>query len=833
MAKTKYSIKDILENVGVLYPFEYISSICKYNAEEKSITQFIEGMNRIINTYGNYGYKNPINGISDKFFSEFEKLYKKNSDIIDVPSLIFITAIQLGIDIKDPNAQDSLYIPRVFLRKERENANEYIRRALESVDTVLCTNEGDVIEALLPKVYLNPSKYYIEENGATKIDNTKCIPNYEQKMRLLEIVKDQNMDFGYLLKYTHLEDLEEIFEYPQIGKAVMLKMLEKAKKINEKPHLMEMTDEQKQDFYYLRSISKDIRVLQIRDNSEDSPNIYVDGGTKQKYDVLDFMKVSKDVRIYLDLKKFMIITAQRQYERHGNNLSEFTQNQITELNDFCARVGTILKETESDDKNSKDYAEEFERVMKNVKNLNKHFLYGKYYTSEEIRELANLFSNGIRSLDELSKDEILEKICFSFSEIDKMYDKSPENFEKLLNLGYTNKDVIKKVISNKENIKANQLVIMYMQNLIDSKEFIDFYLQSDGNFENTRILREDELKRKEFEEILTEKQLIDLFLNIDKKEEFEKYSKLFKLFKIDGKELSEQAEIADNILEQSDDLLQNDNMFRLYNLGLIPIDKIVDYMGTDGVIELYKDGKLKHEDAKRMYDSGILTTDSLVKLLKEPKMEDDEKLVLIYSAFSEDKYTELRNLLIETISKIQIKNVSTQSRKNNNPNPNPTPNPIATSNRYVTDPCARWNLMAKFDPNYTVEYCKRDGHAIIHLPSLDKHIIEKIFEKDSKTGTHKWAYGRATYIIDELVYSEYEKDIVLKDDDKTEAIDRNILVKLGKEKEGTEKIVHSGWGKKMCEAFDIDTESLYSQEQRDEIHKLAEQVEKSKKMIFE
>lgn len=275
-------------------------------------------------------------------------------------------------------------------------------------------------------------------------------------------------------------------------------------------------------------------------------------------------------------------------------------------------------------------------------------------------------------------------------------------------------------------------------------------------------------------------------------------------------------------------------MFRLYNLGLIPIDKIVDYMGTDGVIELYKDGKLKHEDAKRMYDSKVLTVDSLVKLLSTQDMEDDEKLVLIYSAFSEDKYTELRNLLIETISKIQIKNVSTQSRKSNNPNPNPNPNPIATSNRYVTDPCARWNLMANFDPNYTVEYCKRDGHAIIHLPSLDKHIIEKIFEKDSKSGTHKWAYGRATYIIDDLIYSEHKDDIVLRDDDeKTEAIDRNILVKLGKEKEGVEKIVHSGWGKKMCEAFDIDTESLYSQEQREEINKLAEQVEKSKKMILE
>lgn len=254
MAKTKYSIKDVLDNVGVLYPFKYISSICKYSAEERSITQFIEGMNNIINTYGNYGYK--MNGISNKFFSECEKLYKKNSDIIDVPSLIFITAIQLGMDIKDPKVQDSLYVPRVFLRKEkeRENANEYIRKALESVNTVLCTNEGDVIEALLPKVYLNPSEYSIEENGTTKIDNVKCISNYEQKMKLLKIAKDQDIDFGYLLKYTHLKDLEEIFEYPQIGKAVMDKMLEKAKDINRGPHLEEMPLQQEQIEQYQLSL---------------------------------------------------------------------------------------------------------------------------------------------------------------------------------------------------------------------------------------------------------------------------------------------------------------------------------------------------------------------------------------------------------------------------------------------------------------------------------------------------------------------------------------------------------------------------------------------------
>lgn len=835
MAKNKYSIKDILDNVGVLYPFEHISSICKYNADEKSITQFIEEMHNIINTYGNYGYK--ISGISNKFFSECEKLYKNNANIIDVPSLIFITAIQVGLDIKDPKAEDSLYIPRVFLReeKEREKANEYIRKALESVNTVLCTNEGDVIEALLPKVYLNPAEYSIEENGITRIDNTKCIPNYEQKMNLLEIAKEQDIDFGYLLKYTHLKDLQEIFEYPQIGKAVMDKMLEKGKKLKEGTHLEEVPLQQELiEQYNLRHLSNDIRYMQIRTNSIDGPNIYVDGGTQQKYDVLDFMKVTEHVRIYLDLKKFMIITAQRQYERHGSNLADFTQDEIKELNDFCERVGTILQESEIFDENSQNYEEEFKKVMKNVDNLNKHFLFGKYHNSEEIRELASLFCDGTRNLEDLSKEEIFEKIRFSYSEIGKMYDKSPENFEKLLNLGYITKDIIKKLISEKESIKANQLSVMYMQDLIDSKEFIDLYLKSDENLEILKSLKEDEAIKEKLEKELTEEQLVDLFLNPDNKEEFEKYSKLFKLFKIDGKGLYEQEEIADSILEKSDDLLQNDNMFNLYNLGLIPIDKIVDYMGTDGVIALYKDGKLKHEDAKRMYDSQILTIDSLQKLLSTPDMGDDEKLILIYSAFSEEQYSNLRNTLIETISNVEVHNAGSKNYKNGGRTPNPMPNPNVISSKYVSDPCTRWNLMAKLDPNYQVEYCKRDGHAIIHLPTLDKHIIERIFEKDThKTGTHKWAYGYATYIINGVEYNQQINEIAIRDNNgELKAINRSALVNKAKNSKEIEKVVHTGWGKKMCEAFDVDTQSLYSEENRTEIHNLAEQVEKSKKMII-
>lgn len=711
---------------------------------------------------------------------------------------------------------------------------EYLRRALETVDAVLCTNEGEIIEALSSKVFLNPSEYTIKENGVDIIDNTKCITNYEQKMKLLEVAKKNDIDFGYLLKYVHLKDLEKIFEYPQIGKAVMEKLLERGKNIDKGPHLEEVTDKKQEDLYYLKGISNNFRVLQIRNNDAEGSNIYVDGGTHQKYDVLDFMKVTRNVRVYLDLKKFILITAQRQYERHGNKLSEFTQKEINELNNFCARVGTILEQTEKDDNNSKYYADEFKRIMKNVDNLNRHFLFGKYHNSEEIRELANSFCSGTRKLEELSKEDILEKIRFSLVEIDKMYDKSPENFEKLLQLGCVSKEVINKIIFNKENINGNQLTLMYAQDLLDSKDFIDLYLHSDGNFETVKELKEDTSVREKFEGILSEEQLVELFLNPNKKQEFERYSKLFKLFKIDGKELSVQEEIADNILEKSDNLLQNDNMFNLYNLGLIPIDKIVDYMGTEGVISLYKEGKLKHEDAKRMYDSKVLTLDSLVKLLSTPDMEDDEKLVLIYSAFSEEKYSDLRNTLIESISRVIINNAGSKNSQGGGRKPNPTPVPNVTSPKYVSDPCTRWNLMAKLDSNYQVEYCKGDGHAIIHLPTLDKHIIERIFEKDTRgTGKHKWAYGYATYIMSDFEYNQQINGFVVRDNTGAiKGINRNTLVNLAKNSEETEKIVHTGWGKKMCEAFDVDAKSLYSAEQKEEIHKLAEQVEKSKKLVI-
>ena len=153
--------------------------------------------------------------------------------------------------------------------------------------------------------------------------------------------------------------------------------------------------------------------------------------------------------------------------------------------------------------------------------------------------------------------------------------------------------------------------------------------------------------------------------------------------------------------------------------------------------------------------------------------------------------------------------------------------PDLISSRYVTDPCTRWNFMASLDPNYAVDYLKTDGHAIIHLPTLGKHIVERIFEKSGKK--HQWAYGHATYILDDDTYNSYKDRIVIDYDKKQNfVIDRKSLVSLRKETKGVEKVVHAGWGKSMCEAFDVDTSSFYTQEKREEIHRLAEEVERSK-----
>ncbi len=88
----------------------------------------------------------------------------------------------------------------------------------------------------------------------------------------------------------------------------------------------------------------------------------------------------------------------------------------------------------------------------------------------------------------------------------------------------------------------------------------------------------------------------------------------------------------------------------------------------------------------------------------------------------------------------------------------------------------------------------------------------------------RYAYGSATYVMTEEEFEASKSDLI--QDGK---IDRTVLSQLHRDK-AVKKFVHKGWAQSICKYFGLDVPDRYTEEQKREIRKLAEEVENSKIM---
>jgi hypothetical protein len=158
---------------------------------------------------------------------------------------------------------------------------------------------------------------------------------------------------------------------------------------------------------------------------------------------------------------------------------------------------------------------------------------------------------------------------------------------------------------------------------------------------------------------------------------------------------------------------------------------------------------------------------------------------------------------------------------NNDVNPEPPPKPRI---KEVYDPCAKWAFLAALDPDYSKKYYPRDGHVIMFLPNRGTYIIEKLYDRTQRKGMPRYAYGSATYVMTEEEFEASKSDLI--QDGK---IDRTVLSQLHRDK-AVKKFVHKGWAQSICKYFGLDVPDRYTEEQKREIRKLAEEVENSKIM---
>lgn len=782
---------DFLSKAGIILDWENIEKTIKINADENDVNRFKEEFKKEYEKLGQMAMMS--NGIL--FLKPIVSLIKKYSNIINFDDLVFQTAILLEIDKKNfsNGNRNGSYLQKVIIdqKKSRNECIKNAREKLKDVNAVYVNIVEQGIQYVTSQEFLQYDD--IEKMKYHKIEDKETI-NYENFANKVQ----EKIDFADILELVALDDYMKICSFPRIGLAIKKFALNKSK---------EITPEDK--------VITDIESGEI-------------------VGVFDVAKGIQDCYCHVDLKMLILIANKRLCNLHNSDFSKYSDEEIEKLNRYTDWFEEVLIELEKNDKNSR-YLKEMKKIRQKVNEVNNHIILGKYHTDSELKVFSNDIITGKFDATQLTKEDFVKKIKLSDSDLKNMFMSSFDNFNYLISIGVINEARLDSIFKNINKFSTSQIVQLYMKDGIKSEKFMELFLKSDVNLEELRRLKEDESKKEEIDKLLSEKELVSLYFDDKQKEKFDKYRKLYKIIRLDNKTVDEQRENANDIIEQSDRFLASEEkMFELYHLGLIPIDTIVDYIDSPALIKLYKSGELKHEDSQRMYDTQVLTKEAIIKLLSTTGMEDDEKLVLIYSAFPDDKYTLLREELIDTVENVQI-TYRNSCKGGNKPKPLVDPiEHITHFEKHSMDPCAKWIFLSKLDSKFTFTYLKKDGHMVGYLPNHEKYIIEKLYDKKKGMAEkNEWAYGAATYIIDEETFEKYKDQILLDFGDGTDqVINRKKLIELkDSESANVKKVVHQGWGNAICEEFNIEESSIYTDKQREQIKKLAKQAEQAKKII--
>ena len=767
------SMMEIIKRIGFPSDLSEFESTYRYNINQEEIEKFKNQIVKLNNT--------PKKGFEDymKLISEHESIFDKEIYFLHITKLLE-KDLYLGNEEK----------PRVFnLKTHDTNANMASRRQslyngarklLSTIDVVDISktenDDGQIEYAITCSQEITSQKSEIEEKRQ-KVQN--------------QLEKIENMiGLKKVLSFLRPRDLIDVCKYRNLG-------------IFLNNYLLENFDDY------------------INDITEELPE-YTDE------DLEKFKKIIIKNAQYIDLDQMLILSNAIYFNKYGEEFELFDYDEAIDLKNYTERVDFLLDRKKTT-VNSKRFEGkiDFKTVKQSVISLYNCYIDGRFYTEEEINDLAQRILEGETSVSFLTKEEFLNGMNFSPEEMKILIENNSSAIEYLINNELITLEEIKELIETTNRIDANQLFAIFSTGMISNDDIVELYMNGKIQLNDIKKIKESDNKNI-LEDLVNPKKLIELYLSKQQNKEdnsFERYRKLYKLLIIDGKSIKERQKKDDELLDYSLDLLEEDKLKEFYGMGILLIDTVIGCIGEKSLIEFYSNGKLKPEDARRLYDTKIISEKEIISVLKDEKITETEKLTLIFSTFPKEEDEEIRNRLISNLSDVVQSIYNKNVKKSNNINKNMVDKEDDDKkqkiNKMVTDPSARWNLMTKIDKDYTQQYLS-DGHIIFYLPNREKYIIEKMFTKDFKI-----AHGAATYIIAEEDFEKNEHLIISQ----TGRINRTVLTTMGKQTKTTDKIVHAGWSNAIITYFDLNNEEKYTKEQIAELDRCAQMVEKSKRPL--
>lgn len=459
----------------------------------------------------------------------------------------------------------------------------------------------------------------------------------------------------------------------------------------------------------------------------------------------------------------------------------------------------------------------------------------QYFSKKELLETRQLLLDGKMELKLIPDVRAFNLLNLSKSQKLTLINNNPENFEQMVVFDAFSQDEIKEALEHIGDLKISTPILqkLYDNADIEKRDILKLYMRN--NMDLAKTLDMDVMYDLKPE--ITVEELMKYYAKMKENEQtakdFNRYSLLFRELKMKGKTLEEQANMAEQIMEElyKTESDYDEDLKSLYQFDLLPIQSLIDWNGEDMVYDLIQNASLKPRDAKDLLVNDELDLGKVYDALRNSKISETEKMSFIYSSFDGigkteeevNKQNEARNYLIQVI---HVSQEAPEYSGNNYPKQARTKSEKKQKrNQYITDPVHRWQLFSVLDEDCSSEIFA-DGTVIFTLPNVKDGtvVIEKML-KNTKNG-NKPDYGVATYIMSQEEFYNARDEI-----EQGRKINRKKLIRLHEE-DKADKIIHSPtWGKKLKENLEITQENNYTQEKIAKIDEIVARIEKARELM--
>ena len=696
--------KDIVSQFGIPVGIEDIRAAYKYNAKSTRVKEFEQKL-------GSFSNNNTTKGL--ELLNEYEEIFDKEIYIFHIAKLI-------EQDLREEEKSSflgkkhSTFIKFVGERKNKNNKASLVSTAKELLES---SDVADLnIDPKTRKIIVDLSQDYIGKAGVLTRRKTRS----EKKM-----VQIQNsLKLENIVKELYPSDIPDISRYPNFGNVLAIDLYKEAQ-----------SD---------RGDSKEEKVEDLN-------------RAKKAFYRSDFEKMIRSNIQYIDIDKLLLLYLRVKYEVVKSE--SFSKKDAEELDKMSKQVYTFLDDSYITMYTTR-YKEtiQFDRLQKSIEDVNTRFFGDKFYTDDMLKETRNNITAGKKPMSDYPKD-IIARIINEEPDIITILSKvNFKSLEYLCKNDFITIENVQKI--NIGSFPVEEIYYLYSIQKINIEIIKDEYFSK--RISDTVLYElKDIFTENDINKLVDDSRLVELYLDNPNSDDYIEYRNLYYNLKIDKKDLNKRIEVGTSLVSKFQNKLEFSNLLDLLYQDLIPLEVIAKAC-NETVSAVIATVRARPSEIRKKYENNFITYDMICELLCNKKINNFNKLVLIFSTFSGYDDEKIRNKFINYYISSNIIDKDLKNKIKDK-----------FENSKIVD---IWNCINELDNEYDQEVIS-NGVVIFRLPNIKKYIIKQLFNSN-----YEPIYGSAIYLFDQEVFEDNKDSILQKNDLNIskiqELMDDNKAVKL-------------------------------------------------------